>query len=29
MMGYGLYDEMMYSIQEFQTYLSQIPLRRR
>ena len=27
MMGYGLYDEMMYSIQEFQTYLSRISLR--
>lgn len=26
MMGYGLYDETMYSIQEFQTYLSQISL---
>lgn len=29
MMGYGLYDEMMYSIQEFQTYLPQTSLRRR
>ena len=29
MMGYGLYDEMMYSIQEFQIYLSQISLWRR
>ena len=27
MMGYGLYDEMMYSIQELQTYLSRISLR--
>ena len=29
MMGFGLYDEMMYSIDEFQTYLSRISLRRR
>ena len=29
MMGFGLYDEMMYSVDEFQTYLSRISLRRR
>ena len=29
MMGYGLYDKMMYSIEEFQAYLSQISLQRR
>ena len=29
MMGYGLYDKTMYSIEEFQTYLLQIPLQRR
>lgn len=29
MMGYGLYDEMMYSIEEFQTYLASVPLRKK